>query len=288
MGPLENVVSQDYPLKGRGRYLRAIQHDSLVVDIQKQIWYWNSKGIAGDMFDWLYKVRKYTKQQAKEYVDKIDPLLSLTRGFEKKETVFVNDSLVEAFFNLGKGHRDYWYGRGYTDSTIDLFQLGYSGDWYVIPIFMDGRFRNFQCRTPDKKMKHWYKGVGPLPFNMDYVKNKEWFVLTEGPVDAIMLMQHGIPAMSTNTGAGYFERPWIGKFKNLKEVWIIYDNDKAGRKGAKDIGNLFGLNARVYTFSEFNEGYDISDYFQDGGTGRDFKELIRRDGKLFFEPQRSI
>ena len=32
----------------------------------------------------------------------------------------------------------------------------------------DGTFRNFQCRMDDpKKMRHWYKGVGPLLFNSD-------------------------------------------------------------------------------------------------------------------------
>lgn len=283
MARLEDIISKDYTLRGSGNYLRALEHDSLVIDVNKQIWYWNSKGIAGDMFDWLIKVKGYSKARARDVVGKHDPLLVLTRGMEKKEAVSVNENLVDAFFNLGKYYREFWYSRGYLDSTIDLFKLGYSGDWYTIPIFVDGKFRNFQCRTPDKKMKHWYRGVGPLPFNIDYVAGKEFFVLTEGPVDAIMLMQYGIPAMSTNTGAGYFERGWMGKFRNLKEVWIVHDNDDAGRKGAKRIGKIFGTIARCYCFDGFIEGYDVSDYLLDGATADDFSRLVGDSGKYWFE-----
>jgi len=283
MARLENIISKDHTLHGSGRYLRSLEHNSLVVDVEKQIWYWNSKGIAGDMFDWLIKVKGYTKAHARDIVGKHDPLLVLTRGMEKKERVLVNENLVEAFFNLGKFYRDYWYSRGYTDATIDLFKLGYSGDWYTIPIFVDGEFRNFQCRSVDKRMKHWYKGVGPLPFNMDYVGDKEFFVLTEGPVDAIICMQNGIPAMSTNTGAGYFEPSWLSKLRSLKEVWIIHDNDDAGRKGAKRIGKIFGTLARCYCFDGFIEGYDLGDYFLDGATTEGFEKLVERDGKYWFE-----
>ena len=202
---------------------------------------------------------------------------------EQKEKVYVNKNLVDAFFNLGKFYRDYWYNRGYTDATIDLFKLGYSGDWYTIPIFVDGEFRNFQCRTPDKRMRHWYRGVGPLPFNIDFVKNKDFFVLTEGPVDAIMCMQHGIPAMSTNTGAGYFKTEWIGEFKNLNEVWVIHDNDTAGKKGARRIGKVFGTVAKCYYFDGFVEGYDTSDYFRDGATREDFERLVNDNAGYWFE-----
>lgn len=283
MARLESIISKDHTLRGSGNYLRSLEHDSLVVDLSKQIWYWNSKGLAGDMFDWFIKVKGYSKARARDAVGQHDPLLVLTRGMEKKEKVYVNENLVDAFFNLGKFYRDYWYNRGYTDATIDLFKLGYSGDWYTIPIFVDGKFRNFQCRTPDKRMRHWYRGVGPLPFNIDFVKNKDFFVLTEGPVDAIMCMQYGIPAMSTNTGAGYFETGWIGEFKNLKEVWVIHDNDTAGKKGARRIGKIFGTIAKCYYFDGFVEGYDTSDYFRDGATRENFERLVNNNAGYWFE-----
>ena len=50
---IAEIVSETFPLTGHGRYLRAKQHDSLVVDVQRQAWYWNSRGIHGDVLDWL-------------------------------------------------------------------------------------------------------------------------------------------------------------------------------------------------------------------------------------------
>ena len=280
---IEDVVSQDYKLRGSGRYLKGVEHDSLVVDLEKQIFFWNSKEIAGDIYAWLTKIKFYTPESAREYIRENFPAFKVSyKPRMKGDEVVVNPNLVDAFFNLGKRHREYWYSRGYSDATIDMFRLGYSGDWYVIPIFIGGKFRNFQCRTPDKKMKHWYSGIGPLPFNLDYVKNKPWFVLTEGPVDAIMCMQNGIPAMSTNTGAGYFEPQWVGELPLLERMYVAYDNNEAGRKGAKGIGKLIGNCVKIYTFDGYDDGYDVSDYFNNGG---DAAELMRRleEGRYWFQ-----
>lgn len=280
---IEDVISQDYRLRGSGRYLKGVKHDSLVVDLEKQIFFWNSKEIAGDIYAWLTKIKGYTSESARDYIGKNFPAAMINyRPKKSGDNIVVNPNLVDAFFNLGKHYREYWYSRGYSDFTIDMFRLGYSGDWYVIPIFINGKFRNFQCRTPDKKMKHWYRGIGPLPFNMDYIRNKSWFVLTEGPVDAIMCMQNGIPAMSTNTGAGYFEPQWVGELPLLERVYIAYDNNNAGKKGARRIGKLFGNYAKIYCFDGYSDGYDVSDYFNDGGDALSFMGKLEH-GKFWFQ-----
>lgn len=282
MGRLLDVIAEDYKIVGTGRYKKTDEHDSLVIDTVKDVFYWNSRDIAGDLFDWYVKVKGLSVSEAKQLVYKTPYIATKVYKPEYKK-VNVNDGLVDAFFNLGKKHRKYWYERGYTDSTIDLFRLGFSGEWYTIPIFVDGKFRNFQCRKPDKTMKHWYKGIGPLPFNMDYIKDLPIWVLTEGPVDAIMCMQNGIPAMSTNTGAGYFDTAWISNFRNLERVYIVYDNDEAGVKGARKVGKIFGLRARCFTFSGLRSGYDIGNYFVEGGTAIDFWKLVEKEGKYWFE-----
>jgi DNA primase len=282
MGRLLDVIAEDYTIVGTGRYKKTDEHDSLVIDTIKDVFYWNSKDIAGDLFDWYVKIKGLSKTEAQNLVYKT-PHIAINVYKTERKKVVVNDGLVDAFFNLGKKNREYWYHRGYTDSTIDLFRLGFTGDWYVIPIFVEGKFRNFQCRKPDKTMKHWYGGVGPLPFNMDYVKDLPEWVLTEGPVDAIMCMQNGIPAMSTNTGAGYFRTRWISNFNSLERVYIVYDNDEAGVKGARKVGEIFGLRAKCYLFNDLRSGYDISDYFNEGGNSIEFMELLKSKGKYWFE-----
>ena len=65
---LEDVISEDYTLRGRGRYLKSVEHDSLVIDVRKQIFYWNSKEIVGDVYAYLTRVRGYTSESAQEYI----------------------------------------------------------------------------------------------------------------------------------------------------------------------------------------------------------------------------
>jgi DNA primase len=287
MAQIEEIISRDYHITGSGRYLKTIEHSSLVIDTEKQVFYWNSRDISGDVYDWLSKIKGLTRHQISEYLQEHSPnYLRYLRNVvtQERKDIVVNDALIDSFYNLGRQHREYWTDtRGYTNTTIDLFQLGYTGEWYTIPIFVDGKFRNFQCRKPDGKMKSWYRDVGPLPFNIDYVKNKSWFCLTEGPVDAIMLMQHGIPAMSTNTGAGYFDPLWISKINGCKRMFIVYDNDKAGRRGAVSVGEKLGALAKIYTFGSYADKYDVTDYFKNGGNAKELTKMFYNESKFWFE-----
>ena len=52
---IENVIEQTFALKGRGRYLRAEAHDSLVVDVFNQCYFWNSQDEQGDVITWVQK-----------------------------------------------------------------------------------------------------------------------------------------------------------------------------------------------------------------------------------------
>jgi hypothetical protein len=287
MAQLEEIISRDYSIVGHGRYLKTAEHDSLVIDTTKQVFYWNSRDISGDIYDWLIKVKGLTRQETRKYLQEHSPnYLRYLRNVvtQEKKDVVVNDSLIDSFYNLGKTNREYWKEqRGYTNTTIDLFQLGYTGEWYTIPIFEGGKFRNFQCRKPDGAMKSWYRDVGPLPFNIDYVKLKPWFCLTEGPADAIMLMQHGIPAMSTNSGAGYFDTMWVSRINGCKRIFIVYDNDKAGRKGAVNVGEKLGALAKIYTFDSYSDKYDVTDYFKNGGNAKKFTKILFNQSKFWFE-----
>ena len=58
--PIEGVIGEDEGLeqKARRRYLRGVEHDSLVVDTHAQYYVWNSQGETGDVFTWLEKRRR--------------------------------------------------------------------------------------------------------------------------------------------------------------------------------------------------------------------------------------
>ena len=286
---LEELVGQDYTLIGKGRYIRALEHNSLVIDTEEQVFYWNSKQIFGGIYDWLTKIKGISHAEAKKY--KVDrPASIFDRATENKAVsdIVVLPELVETFYNLGKNYREYWYDkRGYTDRTIENFRLGYTGNgWYSIPIYVDGLFRNFQCRRADSKvMRPWYRDLGALPFNFAMLNICSTVVLTEGPVDAIMLRQYDIPAVSQTSGAGALAvyRQYYSRFLGLDKIYICYDNDVAGNEGAFRLARLFGDKAVVYNLWDFDKGYDITDFFKAGHTAEEFMGLMNGKGKRFYE-----
>jgi hypothetical protein len=68
MGLLEKVVSRTQELRGDGRWLKGVVHDSLVIDTDNQIFFWNSKELVGDVYIWLTKVEGMTYEQAKDFL----------------------------------------------------------------------------------------------------------------------------------------------------------------------------------------------------------------------------
>ncbi len=280
---LENLISEDFTLLNPDkRFSKTQQHSSLVLDRQKNIFYWNSKNIIGDAYVYLTKVRGYDKDQALEVMKSVDENTFLFIDNSKEQEKVVQYSpLVEIFYEYGKKFGDYWHDkRGYTDDTIFEFKLGFTGIWYTIPIFEDGRFVNFQARKENPKtVKHWYKGVGPHSFNFSILKITNWVVITEGPVDAIMLRQNGIPAVSQTGGSGYWDRNWNPLFATKKRIYVVYDNDEAGKYHAIKIANQWGRRAKVYNFEEQLPKYDITDYFKDGGTKDSFMALLEKESK---------
>jgi DNA primase len=285
---LQDLISQDHELTGAGNWLHGVEHSSLVVDIRKQIFYWNSQGISGDAFIWLTKIKGYSPLQAKEYLRESTPestftFISTIR--DHKEDI-AYPKLVDIFYEAGINEdRGYWYKRTITDKTISRFKLGKYGEWFTIPFFQDGLFKDFQLRRDDpKKIRHYYKGVGRTLFNSDILKVVDDIVLTEGPTDALVLLQNGIPAVSHNAGSEAWDDEWFKYFIHQKNIIVNYDNDSAGRMGSLKVArNLGEYRVKVYNFDGFEEKFDVGDFFVQGGTAEEYKELLKKNSKYIFE-----
>lgn len=288
MGVLEEVIARDYTLTGYGRYLRTEEHDSLVLDTERQLFFWNSKGLAGGPLEWFTKVKRLPNDLAKRRLSEFDyyntsgDVLTVKHG---NKEVIVYPKLIDAFWEGGLEHRDYWYERLLTDETINRFKLGFHNGWYLIPIFVDGQLKNFQARRdhPTKKVLPWYNGVGPILFNSDIMKVTDTIVFTEGLVDAILLNQYGIPAVSHNGGAGTWKDNWTRHFNKQQKIYIVYDNDRAGRKGAKNIADILGVRCKIYTFDGHALGYDIVNFFRDKNSVQEFRRLLVEESKHVFQ-----
>lgn len=287
---LEKLIEEDYGLRGNSNWAHAEEHDSLVIDRRRGLFFFNSREIVGDPFIYLTRVRGLTFSDAREYLKRFKDYESvLVYNIKAGESdVVVFPKLVEVFYEMGReaGHRDYFYRRGITDSTIDRFQLGYYNGYNTIPIFQDGVFRNFQLRRdiPDKRIKVYYQGIGGLIYNSDILKITDTAFICEGLTDCLRLSQEGIPAVSHTTGSGGWMPEWFKYFFNQKEIYIIFDADRAGREGAKRTARTLGIyRSKIYCFDGYEDKYDIVDFFRDGGTKDELMSLVKEKSKYIFE-----
>ena len=303
MSFLAKIISEDYPLEGNGRWRKPVDFlnhpSSLVVDTEEEVFYYNSRNIVGDAFVWLTKVKGLSPANARERLIKGESfngshVVTLKNGKE----VVVLPRLVDIFWEKGKSDKefsDYWHRRGLDNHTIDRFKLGYHNTWNTIPIFVDGSFRNFQIRkdVPDKRIKSWYRGVGPLMFNSSILKLSSSVIITEGPIDAMILTQYGFPAVSHTGGAQGWLKEWNKRFIKQKEIYICYDYDEAGFKGAKKLSETLGeYKCKVLDWTYFDKwvelkkGFDVTDFFLINTLERNsnlFSDGLRNGAKRIFE-----
>jgi DNA primase len=285
-GVLQTLIEQDYGYKHYGsNWGRASKHDSLVVDEEKQRWYWNSEDLGGDVLQYLILIRKLDIKKAKELLASITGIGTVVDD-TKVEIAVPYEKLVDMFWEFGKTNRDYWYSRKLTDSTIDRNRLGYYDGWSVLPLYEDGKFVNFQCRRdePAKRIKYWYKHAQPVLMNTEILQLVDTIFITEGTVDSILLNQEGIASVAHTGGSGYWNNNWYSLFSRVKNIFYIADNDIAGRGASKRVADGLGISrVKIYNFETDVESFDTVDYFRGGGSAKELKELVEKDSKFIFE-----
>ena len=134
---IEDVVEETHPLqKNSGRYLRCLEHDSLVVDTQSQYFVWNSQGKSGDVIEWLEITRGWDFKQAVEW---LADRAGMTLHMDAREAAAVKahrakvdvlTKLVE--FLRGKlvaapAAAEYCERRGWTAETVERAGMECSG-----------------------------------------------------------------------------------------------------------------------------------------------------------------
>jgi len=233
--PIDAIIKEHLRLKESGvRYLRGVEHDSLVVDLKTNRFYWNSISISGDALTWLTKIVGLSYSEALGELQKHSglPFTNIIENLYKPSPIY--PPLMRSFYELGRHYREYWYRRGFTDASIDHFKLGYTGKAFVIPIVVNNTLVDFQCRIGEganKRVWKWSKGSLPHPFNATGKKGSYIF-MAEGPPDAIILHQLGLPVISQDCGPNW-RAVWNKHIIGYNQVYIIYDNDEAGMIGAK-------------------------------------------------------
>ena len=177
--------------------------------------------------------------------------------------------------------------RGLTDLTIDKYHLGFSGDGVRYPVFIFGELCDVRTYDPDMKPKmRSKKGATTLVFPFD-----DWYnddrptLLVGGENDALIGRQLGFNSVTFTGGEGAVPAPMFLNMFAGKTVYLCYDTDLAGKKGAqrvafllKEVGaTVFIVDLTPIGLTGDKSDKDLSDaYLKHGLTYAQMEDVIHK------------
>ena len=210
----------------------------------------------------------------------------------KDEFSWLSDELIEAHRIGSVTHSllEYLSDRGVDlERCVELGILRRSGGGYAlnrrgavtVPTCRAGRVVNIEFRMPpgSKARKLSLKGVPRALFNPSGARRGERVLLAEGATDSLALMGAGFPCVVGAPSAGTFKKEWASEFAGCKEVIVCFDNDEAGRKGARRVCRLLlnvGVTVRDVVLPDSLNGEpvnDLRDFLAAGGTAEALSKL---------------
>jgi uncharacterized protein YbaR (Trm112 family) len=166
---------------------------------------------------------------------------------------------------------EYLEEHGISDESVKKFDLYADSNRLVIPIkdeigeLLYNKYRNLEYSKDDPNASKYTfdRGSHPTLFNTTSLNGAAVVVLCEGEIDAIKLDEkfasQAIACLSPTGGASMFNEE-MAKILADKKVFICYDNDEAGKKGAIKVATQFLPSARIITLPE--DCNDICEFFQ--------------------------
>lgn len=113
-----------------------------------------------------------------------------------------------------------------------------------------------------------------IPYGIDTTIGEDTILTAEGEFDTLTLHQLGYPAIGV-PGVMTFKNGWEDYFEDAKRIYIMFDNDKAGKAGAEKMSNKLGSRTRVVEIPY--KGADVNDLLVKKGKNRDdFDYLLHK------------
>ena len=176
--------------------------------------------------------------------------------------------------------------RGISDAIIDLHLLGWNGWRITIPIFDRGGDLAFfklakdpEDHSDSPKMLATPGSHAELYGWEEVLKRPSEIVICEGEFDRLVLDANGFPAATSTGGAGTFQMEWATVLTPISNVYICFDRDEAGRRGAIRVGQMIPHAKLVELPEEVGEGGDVTEFFMRLKRTRDDFRALLRDAK---------
>ncbi|MCA1833223.1 MAG: AAA family ATPase [Actinomycetota bacterium] len=171
---------------------------------------------------------------------------------------------------------------------IERYKIGWDSQRkrYTIPIRDDaGELVNvrFYDPSPSGKQTKFFSVPGHGErrlFPIDQLKSEfaTDILVCAGEMDTLCAIGRGFTAITTTGGETNGWKAEWGPFFEGKSVSIIYDCDEAGRAGAKKVAKQLAPHAAevriVDVDTERFDGYDLTDFFREGGKRSLLRALI--------------
>jgi replicative DNA helicase/5S rRNA maturation endonuclease (ribonuclease M5) len=180
--------------------------------------------------------------------------------------------------------------RGFTREIIERQKLGLKEKVYfhkagetralVIPyLSVEGNITFAKLRTlpPAEKDFTCPSGYEAGLYNSPALSDEcKEIIFVEGEADCLALLSHNIENVVGVPGAGVKKHAWIEAVDRIApKVYVLYDSDKAGTKGAQELASRIGLD-RCLKINLPTGIKDINAYFMQGGTVEGFEELKQK------------
>jgi DnaB-like helicase C terminal domain/Toprim-like len=120
-------------------------------------------------------------------------------------------------------------------------------------------------------------GTSTRLYNTDAVWGQKEIHVTEGEFDALVLEQAGYPAVGV-PGAQAWQDEWDDYLHPLRRVWLVFDRDPAGERGATKLLERFGSKVRRVFLSAEGVKCDPTTWFQTHSES-EYAELLAEASK---------
>lgn len=274
-------------------------------------WHFNdfATGDKGSCFDLVMKLFGLTFQEAMEKISAdMNVSISANKYAAKSNPIKAN------VLNGGKGlwgiiHKpftkeeiEYWLQFGITVDILNRFHVqsvksysatSKSGKAYSVKnhskmfIFSYKYGDGYKLYKPLEKKHNRFQFLGEKPSNFIYgfeqlSSHGEIVFITGGEKDAMTLSAKNYNAITLNSETARLDANLVNNLRpRFRVILVLYDNDETGVKESNKIATEFGLKNVVLPNME--NGKDISDFFANGGTAKEFDELINRESNLVAE-----
>jgi DNA primase len=178
--------------------------------------------------------------------------------------------------------RAYLHDRGLDDDVIERHLLGWNGYRITIPIFnREGEVTFFKLAKHPLDTRPGPKimaspGANAELYGWEVLKEQpSQVIICEGEFDRLVLETNGFQAVTSTGGAGSFRSEWAAEFKSIPHVYVCFDRDDAGRRGALRVARMIPHAKLVELPQEVDDGGDITDLFVRLGWRREaFERLL--------------